>query len=116
MSIKADINELNQVNAEIKRLGDLGRTLKKQAKVIESRILEYLQSKEQPGVKFNDTAIIVENKVKRGSKKTAERENDAIRILEDNGIDNAKQVLNQILEARKGDEEEIKKIKIKKIK
>ena len=115
-SIKGDIQELERINAEIKRMSIHVKALRKQAKVVEDRIVEFLNVKNQPGVKYDEKAIMVENKTKRGPKKVVDRENDSLRILQDYGIENPKKVLDEILEARKGSEEEIKKLKIKKIK
>lgn len=116
MSISSDVRELDEVKKEIKRLTQQLRSLRLQSKSIEMRIIEYLEQSEHPGVKFQGNAIVLEKKSKRASKKKSLREADSIRILEEYGIRNAKQVLNDILEARKGDELEINKLKIKKIK
>jgi hypothetical protein len=115
MSIKGDVIELNLINAEIKQLSNRTRSLRKKAKEVEARILNYLQEKEQPGVKYNGTAVIIENKTKRASKKSKDREVDALQVLKDNGIQNARDVLDQIIEARKGESIPNQKIRIKKL-
>jgi hypothetical protein len=115
MSIKNDVKELNLLNTEIKRLSVNTKNLKNQAKEVEKRIISYLNSKEQHGVKYSGTAVIVENKLRRQGKKKTERENDAIRILTNNGVHNANSVLEELLEARRGDNVEHQRLKIKKI-
>jgi hypothetical protein len=115
MSIKGDVNELNLINAEIKQLGTRSRTLRKKAKEVEARIITYLNEKEQPGLKYNGTAIVIENKNKRASKKSKDREFDALQILKNNGIQNARDILDEIMEARKGQSIPNQKIKIKKL-
>jgi len=115
MSIKLDLNELAQINNEIKRLQGNIRTLRKRANELSESTINYLKEKDQPGVKYNGTAIIIETKSKRESKSNKDRENDALKILEEEGISNASKVLNDILEARKGNLTDIQKIKIKKL-
>ena len=116
MSIKSYVNELKTLNVEIKRVSTHLRNLRKKSKEMEEHIELYLIEKDQPGLQHNGTAIIVESKPKRISKKKLEAEEDAIRILEYHGIDNPKSVLEEVLEARKGEQILCNKIKIKKIK
>ena len=116
MSISGDVNELNEINAEIKRVSLHLKNLRTRAKLVEERIVNYLREKDQPGVKFQGRAIILENKSKRVAKKKSQKEADALRILEDYGVHNPEKVLEEVLEARKGYPQEVQKLKIAKIK
>ena len=116
MSIKGDVHELKQLNSEIKRLQTQLKELRKHAKEAEARIIAYLNEKQQFGVKHQNTAIVVETKPKRLLKKIKEKDDDAMRILRNHGVDNAKEVLEEILNARKGEETEISMVKIRNIK
>jgi predicted patatin/cPLA2 family phospholipase len=116
MSIKGDVNELKQLNEEIKRLKSQLKELRKYAKNAEERIITYLNEKQQFGVKHQNTAIVVETKSKRLLKKNKEKNEDAIKILRNHGIDNAKEVLEEVLNARRGEETEISAVKIRNIK
>jgi hypothetical protein len=115
-AIQSYVQELKEINVEIKRLKGRTSELKKKAAQLEKNIISYLNEKDIPGVKDRDVAIIIENKKKRinVSKKNAEQE--SIRILEANGISNAKNVLNEILEARRGNNIELQKVKVTEIK
>jgi len=115
-SIQSYVNDLKNLNIELKRLNKNALEIRKKIKEAERNIIDYLREKEQPGVKYQDMAIIIENKTKRVSKKKKDIEEDSIRVLENVGISNAKSVLDKILDARKGEEIEDKKIKIKKLK
>lgn len=115
MSIKNYVNEMNLINAEIKRVSAHLKNLRKKSKELEEYIVIFLKQKDQPGLKYDNTAIIVETKAKRTSKKKSEAEIDALRVLEENGVENPQKVLQEIIEARKGYEIEQKKLKIKKI-
>jgi len=116
MSIVNFINELQSIYAAIAKNNKENASLRKRAKVIEQDITNYLESKEQPGVKFQDTAIVVDKRQKWSYKSKKDTEEDSLRILEDCGVPNPKEVLDELSKARKGNEIETKKIKIKKIK
>ena len=116
MSIVNYVNELKNINAEIKRLTQQTTVLRKRAKTVEQNIIEFLNEKDQHGVKFQDTAIVVETKPKWTYKGKKDKDEDSIRILEEHGISNPRDVLDELFKARKGDEIESKKIKITKIK
>jgi hypothetical protein len=115
MSISGLVTELNSINAEIKRTSNILKTLRQKKGEVEHNIVEFLREKDQPGVKFQGKAVILETKPVRLSKKKADREADSIRIISRYVDDNPEQVLNEILEARKGEQQEVSKIKIKDI-
>ena len=116
MSIISYINELQSINLAITKNNKENSLLRKRKKVIEQQITEYLDSKDQPGVKFQDTALVIDKTTRWSYKNKKDKEEDSIKILEEYGISNAKEALDQLLKVRKGDETETKKIKIKKIK
>lgn len=115
MSIQRDVNELNQINSEIQRLTKQTSALRSRKKETEKRIIEYLKAKNQPGLKYQGTAIVLEEKPKRANKKKSQAEEDCIRVLEEYGVDDARSALKDIMEARRGEEIENHKIKIKKL-
>jgi hypothetical protein len=114
MSIKTDVVALQEIRKEIKLLNDKKRTLKEREKNLEQKIAEYLKAKEQPGVKHQGTAIILEEKEKCGNKKAKERDIDAINVLEKHGVNDPSKVLKELLQARKGDPVLKESLKIKK--
>ena len=65
MSIQNNVNELKEINTEIKRLKGITDGLRKRSTQLEKNIISYLNEKNIPGVKDKDTAIIIENKKKR---------------------------------------------------
>lgn len=115
-TIQSYVNQLRDLNIELKRVVKNASDIRKQIKVVEKNILEYLNEKDQPGVKYKDIAIVIENKPKRTGKSKKDKEEDSLRILEEYGISDAKDVLKKIQEAQRGEEVENKKIKIKQIK
>jgi hypothetical protein len=116
MSIQGKVNELNSIQNELKSLRLSGVTLRKRAKQIEHEIGEYLDMKNQPGLKYKGTAIIRETSSKRRIKKKNEQISDALDVLEKYGVDNPEKILDEIVETRRGSPEEYTKLKFKKIK
>ena len=111
-SIQQNVQELKNINTEIKRLQIETKKLKKRAQDIEKNILSYLNEKEQPGLKYQNTAIIIENKAKRITRSKKDVDSNAIKILEENGVYNAREILSKTKESRKGDEVQMQKVKL----
>lgn len=116
MSIQGKVNELNSIKNELKSIRERGSVLRKLMKQIEDEISEYLDSKDQPGLKYKGTAIIREVKTKRRTKNKNEQRTDAIYILEQHGIDRPETVLDEIIESRRGSPTEHRKLTFKKYK
>jgi hypothetical protein len=116
MSIQGKVNELNSIKSELKSLRQRGTVLRKRAKVIEEEIDKYLDSKDQPGLKYKGTAIIRETAIKRRTKKKADARADAIYVLERRGVESPDKIFDEMMEARRGSPTEQTKLKFKKIK
>lgn len=115
MNIKADVQELKQLNVEIKRRAAELSKLRKRAAVVEERIAVFLDSQQLPGAKYQNTSIVLEKRERRKQKPKKISEADAIEVLRSRGISNPQAVLDEILEARRGESTERRKIKIKDI-
>ena len=116
MSIQGKVNELNSIKSELKSLRQRGTVLRNRVKIIETEIDEYLESKDQPGLKYKGTAIIRETTTTRRIKKKVDARASAIDILERIGVDSPEKVFDELMDARRGSPTEQTKLKIKKIK
>jgi hypothetical protein len=116
MSIKADVKELEILRSEIKMLKLRIKTLRYKEKAAEKRISDFLKSREQPGLKFQGTAIILEEKTKSLPKKPKDKDSDTILVLERLGVQNPQEALKEIIAARKGDSVHSEKLKVQKYK
>jgi len=114
-SIQSNVQELKEINLEIKRLQTQTKNLKKRATEIEKYIISYLNEKEQPGLKYQNTAIVLENKAQKIRKSKKDTENDTIRILEESGVSNAKEVLKKIADSKNTNKTNMQKIKLQSI-
>lgn len=115
MSLKSSIQELDRVDKEITRLSGILKKLRSQKKNVEQNIIKFLQEKNQPGVKYKNNAIMVEQKEKRTRKKKTQKNQDIVNVLVSYGIHNPEEALKKILEANSGNIEMTDKLKIKKI-
>jgi hypothetical protein len=115
-TLKNSVDELKNINLEIKRLKTLLSQLKNRSGVLEKNIIAYLNEKDIPGVKDKDTAVIIENKKKRVNVSRKNAESECLKILQSHGIDNAETILKEISEARKGQSIPLQKVKLTEIK
>ena len=69
MSIQGKVNELNSIQNELTVLRKRSSALRQRAKQIEQEIKDYLDAKDQPGLKYKGMAIIRETKPKHKTKK-----------------------------------------------
>lgn len=102
MEILGDVNELQGLTQEIKRLREQSKTLRQRKTEVEKKILDYLESSDQPGLKYKDIILLAENKetFKRG--KAKDRIIRGAEFLEQLGVQNSKQVVSNLLDVIKG--------------
>ena len=115
MSIKTQIDELEKIQNEIKRNNSLNKTLRQRANEIESNISAYLHEKNEPGLKYNGKAIIVERREKRSQKSKKDKRDDVVTYLENLGLENPSTVYEKILDVQKRSPKAETKIKVKKL-
>ena len=115
MSIKSYVDELEKLNIEIKRNSERNKRLKKRVKELEKYISEYIVNKNQIGLKYNGSAILVEKKETRVRKKKKEKEESVLSLLKELGVSNPKNAYKLLQNAQKGNSVDTCKIKIKKI-
>lgn len=113
--IASFITELKNINIEIKNRKEQLFKFKKRKEEIEKTIQDFLVEKDQPGVKYNGTAVVLEEKIRRIRKSKEEKNNDCINVLKHYNISNADKIYNEIISASKGVEETKKAVKISNI-
>jgi hypothetical protein len=117
MSIRGDIEELKRVEAEIKNLNNHVNIWRKRRTDIKKRISDYFESRNEPGAKDGNIAIICNKKERSvGKKKKEEKVEDSLYILKKHGVHDARNVLEEILKTMKGPTEIVSDVKIRKIK
>ena len=115
MSIKAYVEELEQIHAEIKRNNLKNLQLRNRSKQLENNIKEYLDEKGQLGLKYQGKAIIMEQKELRPSKKKKDKEEALLSFFQDLGVSDPKEAYEKLQEAQKQAPIEKMSIKFKKL-
>ena len=110
--IISSVKEIKEIQTELKRKRDEIKFLNDRKQVLEDQVLQFLDSKDQMGVKYKDIALVVSTKKKREYKKKADRLSAGKSILESRGVSNSADVLKDIMHAMKGDETDTKTLKI----
>lgn len=102
MEILADVNELKSLNVEYARLKEELKAIQEKRKVCEERILYYLDTNDQPGIKYKDVILLSENKNgrKRCDKKSKMQKGSD--FLQNLGISNSKEVFENLMNTLKG--------------
>lgn len=106
------VEELNEITKELKRLSLDMSKLRKRKEVIEQKIQSFLEETQKVGVKANDISVVLEEKTKHIRKKKGDKIQDCINILNHYNIGNAQKICTEFMNALKGNEENVKKIKI----
>lgn len=112
MSIQPQVNELAGIKTELKVINAKAKKLRARKKDLETEIAKYIKAKDLPGVKHHGTEIRVEEKISRAGKSNKQRDLDAMNVLENYGIRHPERVLQELMEARKGEEVQIDKLKM----
>jgi len=115
MSIKNDVIELQAVRQEMKRKREELKKWREKEKQLCAKISSYLQAKNLPGVKFEGVAIVNEEKETRKPKPKKEGLTASLDVLK-KYVNDPEKVLQEIAEAKKGDEVVKQSIKIQKVK
>ena len=116
MSIKSHVDELDQVQAEIKRNNQRNALLRARAKELEVNIGDYLASKGQPGLKYKGRAILLQNSEKRNAKSRKDKASSVVSLLQEAGIGNPEEFYARLVDVQKKDPIPQTKIKFTKIK
>ncbi len=114
--VKSDVSALKKINAELARLNELCKPLRKQKKEIEVRLLEYMNAKKgEPiqSIQLPDAEVVSIEATKREKLDKDEKEYSACQLLEQSGINNAKKVYYDLQEILKGKETTTRKLKLK---
>jgi hypothetical protein len=115
MSIKAYVEELQNIQIEIKRNNIKNSQHRQRIKELESNITQYLNEKGQLGLKYQGKAIFLEQKELRPSKKKKDKEQALISFFEELGVSDPKSVYAKFQDAQKEAPIEKTSIKFKKL-
>lgn len=102
MEILSDVNELKSLNVEYARLKEELKSIQEKRKLCEERILYYLETNDQPGIKYKDVVLLAENKNSRKRCDKKSKLQKGAEFLENLGVSNSKVAFEQLMETLKG--------------
>lgn len=104
MSITSYLSELESIKRELQRLKLQTKKLNERKSNLEEYVQDWFIKNNQTSVRYNNKIISIDNTTVRKRKKKQEKMNDFENILKNNGIFNTKQIINQLLDANKGNQ------------
>ena len=111
-NVREDLKELSKIYENIKSLCQDIKDLRDRKKTIEDRLLEYLQQTEEVGLRYESFIFFPKDKKIRKKLKKKEREETALRVLEDFGVYTPKEAYEKLMDSMKGEEETVSVIKV----
>jgi hypothetical protein len=112
--ISTMIKEANKLTVEIQRLNRDIKQYRQRKKEIETQILLYMGNNAIPAMQYNDSTVILsETRMKKKPKKKEERIRDSLEIIRGWGVENPEELLQQLNDAKYGQDESVKVIKIR---
>lgn len=115
MSVKSYLDEMEEIKQEIKNNNAKNKALRERIRELENNVQNYLNSKNQPGLKYKDKAIMLETGEKRLKKKKKDKEMDSIAYLESLGVPDPKIAYQKVLDLQKGTPVQHQALKIQKL-
>ena len=113
-AIPGYVRELKNLDIEIKRLSAQLKKLRSRKKNIESKISDYLQHTNKPGIKYQGNTLVLKKTTKcNRNRKKKDKEKDGSNVLSQYGIQNPEKVLQQVIEAMRGQKVESNTLKFK---
>ena len=114
--IVSKLNELDDINNEIKRFKAAIKKLNNRSSALQTQIQEYIVEKNQPGFKYNNTVVTLDKKQKIKRKTKKQKNEDQVDALRKLGITNPNEVLMVLDRSGKGETVMNESIKIKTLK
>lgn len=115
MSAKNTIEEIKQLQLEIKRNNEINKNHRRHINELKESLAQYLESKGQAGLKYRGEAIVIEHRPRHLPKKKKEKENDVIKFLEELGVSDVNSAYQRLQNAQRGMPIDERKIKFKKL-
>jgi len=112
-SISEVMKEMNQIVLELKLLNEKVRQLRSRKKELETKVIEYLEETETPGLKYHDLIVLKAESTSKKPKTKKDKDNALVNTLQELGIADTKKAVDAVKKALSGQEEVITKLKFK---
>lgn len=111
--VAEDMKELSKIVSELKITNTKAKELRTHKKELESKILEYLESTDQPGLKYHELVVLKSESTIHTRLKKKEKQDSIIKILEENGVEDAEKLYEAVSKAGIGEAQTKAKLKVK---
>lgn len=115
-SVYGDLQEVVELEDEIKRLNKQLKELRIQKREAEARIYEFLHEKDEAGFKYKDIVVTISEKKGRQRRNLEVKKEEILKVIESSRDPTSSQVLEDIIEAMKGDPVTVNCLKVQRIK
>ena len=112
MSIKAALREIESISIEITRNNARNAELRKRLKQLNTKVTEYMEEKDLPGVTYDGKAVIIKTKTKQPAKGKKDKKVCVIQLLSQLGIRDTEDAYKKLTEIQKKEPVEVKEVKI----
>lgn len=112
-TVASHMAELKDIVSQVKQLNHQLKDLRDRKKILESKILEYLESTDAPGLKFQELIVMKSDSTTHTRKKKKDKEESVIQALESNGVTDSKKVYDDITRALVGEQKQVTKLRVK---
>lgn len=109
---RAYLQELESLTTEIKSLRGRLKELTQRENVLKENLQTYCRETGKPGVKYNNTVVMLETRQVRSRKKRAEQREAQTHVLQQRGVNVDDTLLNALEEARRGEAVETERLKV----
>jgi len=110
------IDEIENIKYEISRFRQGIKKLKDRQKTIENELQKYIREKNQPGFKYNNIIVTLDNRNKLKRKTKKQKQEDQIQALKTLGIPNPNEVIQALNKSGKGNVIKYEAVKIRNLK
>jgi ABC-type dipeptide/oligopeptide/nickel transport system ATPase component len=111
--IQDEMKELKAVEAELKSLNEKSKELRSRKKELTSSILDWLVKTDRPGCMYEELVVLRGEGKSKCPMKKKEKEAAAIKVLEEQGIQQPEKIYENIKTAMSGEREMEPKLSIK---
>jgi len=109
---RAYLRELEAIQVETERLKKELKSLTQRETVLKENLQTYCRETNKPGVRYNNTVVMLETRPSRTRKKKAEQRESQAEVLRSRGINVDDTLLNALEEARRGEAVEVQRLKV----
>lgn len=113
VSVQEDLKQFKAISAELKEYNSKCKKLREEKKIIENKIMQYLETEDKLGIKYDNLIILNKQKTIHRKLKKSEKVEAVSKFLADLGVKNSNEQTDTLFKkVLKGQEEEVNKLKI----